>query len=75
MAWKNRETFQEREFSGLVKCRLHSQFEADRYDPSWIGVTRKGGGENDEATLISFSTITARTTSVPISALTLKILS
>jgi hypothetical protein len=34
--------------SGLVKWRLHSQFEVDRYVPSRIDVTRDGGGDNDE---------------------------
>jgi hypothetical protein len=34
--------------SGLVKWRLHSQFEVDRYVPSRIDVTPEGGGENDE---------------------------
>ena len=34
--------------SGLVKWRLHSQFEVDRYVPTRIDVTRNGGGDNDE---------------------------
>ncbi len=34
--------------SGMVKWRLHSQFEVDRYVPSRIDVTRDGGGDNDE---------------------------
>ena len=34
--------------SGLVKWRLHSQFEVDRYVPTRIDVTRDGGGANDE---------------------------
>ena len=34
--------------SGMVKWRLHSQFEVDRYVPSRIDVTPDGGGENDE---------------------------
>lgn len=34
--------------SGLVKWRLHSQFEVDRYVPTRIDVTRDGGGDNDE---------------------------
>jgi hypothetical protein len=34
--------------SGLVKWRLHSQFEVERYIPSRIDVTRDGGGDNDE---------------------------
>jgi len=36
------------EGSGLVKCRLHTHFEADRYVPTRIVVTPDGGGENDE---------------------------
>ena len=34
--------------NGLVKWRLHSQFEVDRYVPVRIDVTRDGGGDNDE---------------------------
>lgn len=34
--------------SGLVKWRLHAQFEVDRYVPTRIDVTRDGGGDNDE---------------------------
>jgi hypothetical protein len=34
--------------SGLVKWRLHSQFEVERYVPTRIDVTRDGGGDNDE---------------------------
>jgi hypothetical protein len=34
--------------SALVKWRLHSQFEVDRYVPTRIDVTGEGGGENDE---------------------------
>jgi hypothetical protein len=34
--------------SALIKWRLHSQFEVDRYVPTRIDVTGDGGGENDE---------------------------
>jgi hypothetical protein len=34
--------------SGLVKWRLHTHFEVDRYVPMRIDVTRDGGGDNDE---------------------------
>ena len=34
--------------SGLIKWRLHAQFEVDRYIPTRIDVTRDGGGDNDE---------------------------
>jgi len=33
---------------GLVKWRLHTHFEVDRYVPTRIDVTRAGGGDNDE---------------------------
>lgn len=36
------------EGSGLVKWRLHTHFEVDRYVPTRIDVTPNGGGENDE---------------------------
>ena len=36
------------EGSGLVKWRLHTHFEVDRYVPTRIVVTPDGGGENDE---------------------------
>ena len=36
------------EGSGLVKWRLHTQFEIDRYVPTRIDVTPNGGGEYDE---------------------------
>lgn len=36
------------EGSGLVKWRLHTHFEVDRYVPTRIDVTLDGGGENDE---------------------------
>ena len=34
--------------SALIKWRLHSQFEVDRYVPTRIDVTSEGGGDNDE---------------------------
>jgi len=34
--------------SGLVKWRLHTHFEVDRYVPTRIDTTREGGGECDE---------------------------
>lgn len=34
--------------SGLVKWRLHTHFEVDRYVPTRIDVTPNGGGEHDE---------------------------
>lgn len=34
--------------SGLVKWRLHTHFEVDRYVPTRIEVTPNGGGANDE---------------------------
>ena len=36
------------EGSGLVKWRLHTHFEVDRYVPTRIDVTPDGGGEDDE---------------------------
>lgn len=36
------------EGSGLVKWRLHTHFEVDRYVPTRIDVTPDSGGENDE---------------------------
>ncbi len=36
------------EGSGLVKWRLHTHFEVDRYVPTRIDVTPNGGGEYDE---------------------------
>ncbi len=38
--------------SGLVKWRLHTHFEVDRHVPTRIDVTRDGGGENDERTVM-----------------------
>jgi len=38
--------------SGLVKWRLHTHFEVDRYVPSRIDVTPDGGGELDERAVL-----------------------
>jgi hypothetical protein len=38
--------------SGLVKWRLHTHFEVDRYVPARIDVTREGGGECDERAVL-----------------------
>ena len=38
--------------SGLVKWRLHTHFEVDRYIPTRIDVTPNGGGENDERSVL-----------------------
>jgi hypothetical protein len=38
--------------SGLVKWRLHTHFEVDRYVPTRIDVTRDGGGELDERAVL-----------------------
>ena len=38
--------------SGMVKWRLHSHFEVDRYIPSRIDVTPDGGGERDERAVL-----------------------
>jgi hypothetical protein len=38
--------------SGLVKWRLHTHFEVDRYVPSRIDVTPDGGGEHDERAVL-----------------------
>jgi len=38
--------------SGLVKWRLHTQFEVERYVPTRIDVTTDGGGESDERTVL-----------------------
>jgi hypothetical protein len=37
---------------GLVKWRLHTHFEVDRYVPTRIDVTPDGGGENDERAVL-----------------------
>lgn len=38
--------------SGLVKWRLHTHFEVDRYVPRRIDVTPDGGGEHDERAVL-----------------------
>lgn len=38
--------------SGLVKWRLHTHFEVERYVPTRIDVTSDGGGESDERTVL-----------------------
>jgi hypothetical protein len=38
--------------SGLVKWRLHTHFEVDRYVPTRIDVTPNGGGEHDERAVL-----------------------
>ncbi len=38
--------------SGLVKWRLHTHFEVDRYVPTRIDVTPDGGGKNDERSVM-----------------------
>mgnify|MGYP003561745834 FL=1 len=40
------------EGSGLVKWRLHTHFEVDRYVPTRIDVTPDGGGEYDERAVL-----------------------
>lgn len=39
--------------SGLVKWRLHTHFEVDRYIPTRIDVTPDGGGEHDERAMLA----------------------
>ena len=39
--------------SGLVKWRLHAQFDVEKYVPTRIDVTRNGGGELDERAVLS----------------------
>lgn len=39
--------------SGLVKWRLHTHFEVDRYVPTRIDVTPDGGGEHDERAVLA----------------------
>ena len=39
--------------SGLVKWRLHAQFDVEKYVPTRIEVTRNGGGDNDERAVLS----------------------
>jgi hypothetical protein len=38
--------------SGLVKWRLHTQFNVEKYVPERIDVTRDGGGDNDERAVL-----------------------
>jgi len=38
--------------SGLVKWRLHTQFEVERYVPIQMDLTRNGGGEADEKAVL-----------------------
>lgn len=38
--------------SGMVKWRLHTHFEVDRYVPRRIDVTPNGGGEDDERSVL-----------------------
>jgi len=38
--------------SGMVKWRLHTHFEVDRYVPIRIDVTSNGGGEDDERSVL-----------------------
>jgi hypothetical protein len=38
--------------SGLVKWRLHTQFEVDRFVPTRIDVTPDGGGDYDERAVL-----------------------
>lgn len=38
--------------SGLVKWRLHTHFEVDRYVPARVDVTPDGGGEHDERAVL-----------------------
>jgi hypothetical protein len=46
--------------SGLVKWRLHTHFEIDRYVPTRIDVTPDGGGDNDERSVMEKSLQTDR---------------
>ncbi len=39
--------------SGMIKWRLHTHFEVDRYIPSRIDVTGNAGGEDDERSVLS----------------------
>ena len=47
--------------SGLVKWRLHTHFEVDRYVPSRIDVTPDGGGEHDERAVLERTVESDRT--------------
>ncbi len=39
--------------SGLVKWRLHAQFDIEKYVPTRVDVTRNGGGELDERAVLA----------------------
>jgi hypothetical protein len=39
--------------SGLVKWRLHAQFDVEKYVPTRIDVTRNGGGDHDERAVLA----------------------
>lgn len=39
--------------SGLVKWRLHAQFDVEKYVPTRVEVTRNGGGECDERAVLA----------------------
>jgi hypothetical protein len=47
--------------SGLVKWRLHTHFEVERYVPSRIDVTPDGGGEHDERAVLERTIESERT--------------
>lgn len=46
--------------SALVKWRLHTQFEVDRYVPTRIDVTPDGGGEYDERSVMETTIVAGR---------------
>jgi hypothetical protein len=46
--------------SALVKWRLHTQFEVDRYVPTRIDVTPDGGGEYDERAVMETTVVAGR---------------
>lgn len=47
--------------SGLIKWRLHTHFEVDRYVPTRIDVTPDGGGEHDERSVLERTLAADRT--------------
>jgi hypothetical protein len=47
--------------SGLIKWRLHTHFEVDRYVPTRIDVTPNGGGPHDERAVLERTTEADRT--------------
>jgi hypothetical protein len=51
-------TLKEQKGSGLVKWRLHTQFEVEKYVPTRIDVTPNGGGDCDERAVME-STVEA----------------